>query len=131
MSMMGNNMIVWSPGCTLEAVEEQIIKRALTFYKGNKTMTAQSLGIAIRTLDNKLEKYFEVEKKNEENSKDEKKRREEFIARCRGKVPPVELEKSENDGQIVESEVSEREQSSVEVNDDSIQVTNLRSKRRG
>lgn len=47
----------WSPGVTIEQIEEGVIKKALRFYQGNKTKTAQSLGIAVRTLDNKLSKY--------------------------------------------------------------------------
>lgn len=50
-------MIDWTPGLTLEAVEKMCIQQAFKFYRGNKTTTANSLGIAIRTLDNKLEKY--------------------------------------------------------------------------
>lgn len=47
----------WSPGRTLEDVEKDIILHAFKFYGYNKTRTAESLGIAIRTLDNKLAKY--------------------------------------------------------------------------
>jgi hypothetical protein len=49
--------ITWQPGITLEQLEKQVILKALQFFGGNKTRTAQSLDIAIRTLDNKLEKY--------------------------------------------------------------------------
>lgn len=84
-----NNLIVWSPGVPLEVVEEQIIKRALTHFRGNKTATAASLGIAIRTLDNKLEKYFEDDQRNEERMNQEKTKREQFLMRCRGKLPPA------------------------------------------
>ena len=52
-----DNMILWSPGVTLEEIEKQVILKAFRFYRGNKTTTANALGIAIRTLDNKLEKY--------------------------------------------------------------------------
>jgi DNA-binding NtrC family response regulator len=50
-------MITWQPGVTLEEVEKQAILLALKFYQNNKTQTARSLGIAIRTLDAKLDKY--------------------------------------------------------------------------
>lgn len=50
-------MINWSPGMTLDYVEKQVIKAALAYHSGNKTKTADSLGIAIRTLDNKLARY--------------------------------------------------------------------------
>ena len=60
----------WQPGKTLDEVEKEVILVAYRFYQGNKTHTAASLGIAIRTLDNKLAKY-DQEKKNLE-SKEEK-----------------------------------------------------------
>lgn len=50
-------MIIWQPGRTLDDIEKEVILKALGFYQGNKTHTARSLGIAIRTLDNKLAKY--------------------------------------------------------------------------
>lgn len=51
----------WYVGMTLEEMEKQIILKSLHFFHGNKTKTAESLGIAIRTIDNKLEKYEEQE----------------------------------------------------------------------
>lgn len=50
-------MINWFPGVTLKELEKEAIKKALTFYKWNKTATAQSLGISVRTIDNKISKY--------------------------------------------------------------------------
>lgn len=50
-------MISYQPGVTLEQIEKEIILQAIRFYGGNKTRTAQSLGISIRTLDSKLAKY--------------------------------------------------------------------------
>jgi DNA-binding NtrC family response regulator len=47
----------WTPGLTLENVEKLVIEQALVFYEHNKQRTADALGIAIRTLDNKLAKY--------------------------------------------------------------------------
>lgn len=52
-------MINWQPGITIDDVEKQVIEKALRWFNGNKTKTAQSLGIAVRTLDNKLAKYQE------------------------------------------------------------------------
>ncbi len=79
-----DNIIAWSPGITLESIEKQIITAAFKHYRGNKTATANALGIAIRTLDNKFEKYAAeaaVEKERDEN---EQSKRTEFLARCRG-----------------------------------------------
>ena len=41
----------------LHAVEKNHILRALDYYRGNKTKTAQVLGITIKTLYNKLHRY--------------------------------------------------------------------------
>ena len=48
----------WVLGMKIEDVEKQIIEYTLQFYGGNKTKTAQSLGISVRTIDNKLGKWY-------------------------------------------------------------------------
>lgn len=48
---------MWCPGIKLYDIEKEVILKALRFYQGNKTKTAESLGIAARTLYNKLEEY--------------------------------------------------------------------------
>lgn len=81
-----DDIIVWSPGVTLDAIEKQVILKAFRFYRGNKTATATALGIAIRTLDNKLEKYEVDGKAATEREQDEKQRRAEWLKRQRGTV---------------------------------------------
>jgi transcriptional regulator with PAS, ATPase and Fis domain len=54
-------MIIWQPGMTIDDVEKLVIHAALSFHSGNKTKTADSLNIAIRTLDNKLARYRQEE----------------------------------------------------------------------
>lgn len=81
-----NEAINWSPGVTLENIEKQVILMAFRFYRGNKTTTANSLGIAIRTLDNKLEKYEADGKAEKERQDDESAKRTEFLKRQRGNV---------------------------------------------
>lgn len=49
--------MLWSPGMTLADVEKEVILKALQFYGGNKTRTAASLDIGVRTIDNKLAIY--------------------------------------------------------------------------
>lgn len=51
----------WQVGMTLDQIEKQVILKAYRFFEGNKTHTASALGIAIRTLDNKLKRYAEEE----------------------------------------------------------------------
>ncbi len=74
----------WVPGVTLEEMEKQCILAALRFYRGNKTQTASVLGIAIRTLDNKLEKYDADFKRYTERFEADRRDREDQLARHRG-----------------------------------------------
>lgn len=52
-----NNMNGWTPGIDLEQWEKLAIEAAFHFYRGHKAQTAIALGISVRTLDSKLEKY--------------------------------------------------------------------------
>jgi two-component system response regulator HydG len=47
----------FSVDMTLEAVERNHIFRVMAHYEGNKTRTAQALGITVKTLYNKLHRY--------------------------------------------------------------------------
>lgn len=47
----------WAPGRTLDDIERRVIIEALQYHQGNRTHTARSLGISIRTLRNKLADY--------------------------------------------------------------------------
>lgn len=82
----------WQPGETLESIEKSVILQAFRFYHGNKTHTANALGIAIRTLDNKLEKY-EQEGINERERAEKQARMEtEARQRARGLTEGISAE---------------------------------------
>jgi len=49
----------WSPGRTIKDLEKEAIEQAMTFYHGNKTQTAVSLGICVNTLNTRLAEYAE------------------------------------------------------------------------
>ena len=74
----------WSPGMTLDAVERDAIESALRFYRGNKTATARALGIAVRTLDNKLDQYAKEDDAQKAASDERARARAEELARARG-----------------------------------------------
>lgn len=78
-----NQQIIWTPGVSLESLIQQVVESALQFYKGNKTATAQSLGIAIRTLDNRLEKYAKEKAEHEKRMQDAESKRQQFLERQR------------------------------------------------
>ena len=83
--------VIWTPGMSLENLEKQVVKKAFAFYGKNKTATSNSLGIAIRTLDAKLEQY-EKEDAKEQELKDELKTKErEYVKRARGQETGYEV----------------------------------------
>lgn len=47
----------WKPGRTLDEIERNVILDALKHFDNNRTHTARSLGISIRTLRNKLAEF--------------------------------------------------------------------------
>lgn len=85
--MMGNDLIVWSPGVTLESIERQVIQKAFDYYKGNKSATARALNIAPNTLNAKLEKYDTEGKEAERLAAEQKERDELQLLRSRGMAP--------------------------------------------
>lgn len=44
-------------GMTLKELERQAIESAMIFFSGNKTKVAASLGVSLRTIDNKINLY--------------------------------------------------------------------------
>lgn len=42
---------------SLEETEKRLIQRAMTFFEGNQSKTANAMGVALNTLKNKMEKY--------------------------------------------------------------------------
>lgn len=80
---MSDLMVVWSPGVTLDAIERQVIDKAYIYYKGNKTQTANALGISIKTLDNKFERYRADDALAEKAKQDAELNRERFLYRSR------------------------------------------------
>lgn len=52
----------YDPQLTIYDLEKRYILKALHYYEGNKTQAANSLGITIKTLYNKLHEYGEFEK---------------------------------------------------------------------
>lgn len=90
----------WVPGITLDEMEKACILAALRFYRGNKSQTAYSLKISVRTLDNKIEKY-EEEKNSEQARLDaERNKQREINARMRG----PELTRRFGSGSVEQSE---------------------------
>lgn len=82
-----SGQILWSPGISLDAMEKMIIIEAYRFFRSNKTATASALGISVRTLDNKLEKYEQEQVEEKERYENEVRRRQEFLLRQRGNPP--------------------------------------------
>lgn len=98
----------WTPGLTLEEMEKQVILTALKFYQGNKTQTSIALGVSVRTIDTKLEKYESDRLKFEETEKQRRIDQSATLARLRGGQPYTDASKpgqgvlGANSGMLVE-----------------------------
>jgi len=79
--------ILWTPGISLDAMEKLIILEAYRIYHKNKTATANSLGIAIRTLDQRLERYELEEERERQRLENVRNTRTEQLSRARGNPP--------------------------------------------
>lgn len=85
-------MIIWSPGVSLEDMEEKIIEKAYEHYGKNAQKTASSLKISIDILNEKIKKFSEKQKEINEMLELEKKKYEDYLIRARGhvlKIAPV------------------------------------------
>jgi hypothetical protein len=74
----------WMPGMTLEQIEKLVILEALKFYRGNKSQTALTLGITVKTIDNKLERYTEDAKREADRIERDRIERDRQLAHQRG-----------------------------------------------
>lgn len=77
-------MVTWQPGMTLDDVERDVIEASLRFNGNNKTRTAASLGIAIRTLTSKLERYLEIDAERELAARAKEEKRNALLQAKRG-----------------------------------------------
>lgn len=56
-SVLKHLTILYDPTMTIKALEKAHINNALSYFNGNKTLVAKSLGFTLKTLYNKLEEY--------------------------------------------------------------------------
>lgn len=108
-----DNMIMWSPGVSLEEIEKQVILKAFRFYRGNKTSTASALGIAIRTLDNKLEKYEQDGLEQKQRDDELNARNADFLHRQRGPTQSINASDEERELQRTKAGIKTSEQAST------------------
>ena len=47
----------WTIGMKLSDIEKDIIMAAMKYFQGNKSATAASLGVSVRTISNKIQGY--------------------------------------------------------------------------
>ena len=81
--------MIFSPGMKLEDMERYCILKTFDHFQRNKTVTANALGICIRTLDNKLAKYKSDDDQHTIDAEQRRIEREAFRDRQRGIAPQV------------------------------------------
>lgn len=86
------DQVIWSPGVTLEQIEEMVILKAYSHYHQNKVLTASALGISERTLHTKIKLYEDKQAAFKEAEAERKRRNEEFLKKARGIQPPPQVE---------------------------------------
>ncbi len=79
--------VQWQPGMTIDDIERDVIMKAYRFYGQNKTKTAESLGIAVRTLDAKLQSYDLLKAENERKLDERRAKDKELQVRAGIKKP--------------------------------------------
>lgn len=79
--------IIVTPGMKMADIEKMHILNTFRYCNGDRAKMAACLGIAIRTVGNKLEQYREEDEKEEKRLNDVKREREEFLQRQRGIHP--------------------------------------------
>lgn len=77
-------MIVWTPGMTLDDLERAVITTAFRVYRENKTATAAALGVSVRTLDNKFDRYAQDDAAREVAAAEREEANAKLLARARG-----------------------------------------------
>lgn len=118
-----SEVINWTPGVTLDDIEKQVIVKAFRFYRGNKTQCSNALGISIRTLDTKLERYESDGKADRDREESDRISRAAFLARQRGdttqavfQTVPTGLLRS-NEGLCLEPTIKNTAQSELSVSE--------------
>jgi hypothetical protein len=106
-------MVNWSPGMTIETAEKECILQAFRFYRGNKTQTAQSLGINIRTLERKMEQYESDDLVSEKRKAADTFQREKDLARMRGLPEPQAPSVAATRSKAVNGETNEESAESI------------------
>jgi len=86
-------MIIWSPGVSLEDMEEKIIEKAYDHYGKNAEKTASSLKIPMDILNEKIKKFSEKQREINKMLDLEKKKYEDYLRRARGQTQKEELTK--------------------------------------
>ncbi len=83
---MTDGSSLFRPGVTLKQVEKEFVLGAYQFFHGNKTATASALGVSVRTIDNKLERYEKDDASAHALAEKARVDRIAFAARARGSV---------------------------------------------
>lgn len=85
-------MIIWSPGMSLEDIEEKIIEKAYEHYSKNEEKTANALKISLEKLQEKIKKFADKQGEMNHTLEMEKQKYEEYLRRARGIHQPQNQE---------------------------------------
>lgn len=80
-------ILQWHPSLRGDALERWNIERHLNYHNGVKAKAAYAIGINVRTLETKLDKYAIDDSESTHREQQRKKEKEDFLLRCRGQHP--------------------------------------------
>jgi len=92
------NPIIINQTMTVDAVTKLLTLEAYRYWRGNKTATANSLGISVRTLETWLEKYEQDERDQQRRESEYKLEQERILQRLRGEHAGASTGPSKQDG---------------------------------
>lgn len=56
-NLENNRHVTFPPGMTLAEIEKAVLEQSLTLYQGNRTLTAEKLGLSRRTIQRKIKEH--------------------------------------------------------------------------
>jgi len=86
-------MITWSPGMSLEDIENKVVEKAYDYYRKNAQQTANSLKISLEKLQEKIKNFAIKEQEVNEALQREKMHYQDYLRRARGTRYPSILQK--------------------------------------
>lgn len=58
--------LIWSPGMSIDQVEQELIEYSMRMFAGDKKKVAEAVGISLRSVEYKLKRYEQKRQADED-----------------------------------------------------------------